>query len=222
MQSSNTSLDLNIKTLKSGGAFGFFFSKDAALTEEQAKAFKERLNEMQANPESMAKIAGSSVEMGFQRISLTSDELKPFDYLNFDTKQIANVLNWDDLLLNNDAGAKYDNLAIAERRVVTSDIVPDLKLFTEAINKYFLPRFKGYEKTCIFFDVMELPEMQTDIGALVTWLNDALDRGVINRDEYRIAIRYSATEDADMQVFTVQNDIMSLRESLDNSFGVIE
>jgi HK97 family phage portal protein len=223
LQSSNTSLDLNIKTLKSGGAFGFFFAKNnVALTKDQATAFKESLMEMDASPDNLSKIAGSSVELGFQRMSLTSDELKPFDYLKFDQKQIANVLNWSDLLLNNDDGAKYDNLTVIERRVVTSDIVPDLKLFTEAINKKFLPRFKGYDNTCIFFDVMELPEMQTDIKELSEWLNNALDRGVLSRNEYRIAIRYSVSEDSNMDIMTVQNDIMSLEESLDNSFGVIE
>ncbi len=43
-----------------------------------------------------------------------------------------------------------------------------------------------------------------------------------SRNEYRIAIRYSVSEDSNMDVMTVQNDIMSLEESLDNSFGAVE
>ncbi len=207
IQSSNSALDLNIKTLKSGGAFGLIHGKNQTLNADQAKSLKDRLKEMDSSPERLSKIAGVSAEVGFTRLSLTSDELKPFDYLKFDSKQIANVLNWDDLLLNNDAGAKYDNLAIAERRVVSSDIVPDLNLFTNAMNKHFLPKFKGYENTCIFFDVMELPEMQTDIKELSEWLNHALDRGVLSRNEYRTAIRYSESENPDMDIMTVQNDI---------------
>ena len=80
IESSNSAMELNIKTLKSGGAFGFIHGKGpAGITQAQAKELKERLIEMNASPENLGKIAGVSAELGFQRISLTSEELKPFD-----------------------------------------------------------------------------------------------------------------------------------------------
>ena len=221
IQSSNKSLDLNIKTLQSGGGFGFFYGKNAPLNEEQSKAFKERLSEMQASPGEMAKIAGTSQEMGFQRMSLTSDELKPFDYLNFDTKQICNVLGWDDKLLNATDGAKYDNMGYALRRVVTDNILPDLKLLADALNKDFLPRFKGYENAVLMFDVSDLPEMQVDMAELVKWLKVSLDSGAIHRNEFRLGMKFSVVDDKNMNVFTVQNDVISLEESINNDFGVV-
>ena len=89
----------------------------------------------------LSKIAGSSAEIGFTRLSLTSDELKPFDYLKFDTKQICNVLGWSDKLLNSDEGAKYDNIGYARRMAITDNIQPDLKLLANALNTQFLPYF---------------------------------------------------------------------------------
>jgi len=218
--SSNKALDLNIKTIKSGGAFGFIHGKQTAITEDQAKSIKERLLEMNSSPEDLSKIAGISAEIGFTRLSLTSDELKPFDYLNFDQKQIANVLGWDDKLLNSDAGAKYDNIAHARKRVITDNIQPDLLMFADAINTEFLPRFKGYEGTVLEFDFMELPEMQTDTTELVTWLKEALDRGVITRNEFRLAISYVVVEDDNMDKHTVSTDIMSLDEALETQFNI--
>lgn len=220
IQSSNSALDLNIKTLKSGGAFGLIHGKNTAITEKQAKELKNRLLEMDKSPEQLSKLAGISTEIGFTRLSLTSDELKPFDYLKFDQKQICNVLSWSDKLLNNDEGAKYDNVNQYRKQVVTDNIQPDLKMYEEAINTHWLKRFKGYENCVIEFDVMELPEMQEDLQKLTEWLTQMLDRGVINRAEAREGIRYPETGNADMEVFTVNNDVMTLEEAIDTSFTI--
>lgn len=220
IQSSNEAIDLNIKTLRSGGAFGLIHGKTQSLTKTQADEIKSRLKEMDASPERLAKIAGVSAEIGFTRLSLTSDELKPFDYLNFDTKQICNVLIWSDKLLNNDSGAKYDNVAQYRKQVVTDNIQPDLKMLSEALNDEWLPRFKGYENSEIIFDIMELPEMQQDVKEMTDWLNTSLDRGVINRNEYRNAIHYLEIDTEDMKRFTVSNDIITLEEAIDNDFNI--
>lgn len=219
IQSSNEGTELNIKTLKSGGAFGFIHGKNTPITEEQAAEIKARLLEMNSSPEDLSKIAGVSAEMGFTRLSLTSDELKPFDYLNFDQKQICNVLGWSDALLNNDDGGKYDKQLQERKRVITDNIVPDLKLFVNALNRHFIPLFKGYENYVLEFDVMELPEMQDDAAELSGIMFNGLDRAVFNRDEVRKALKWPETELPAMQRFTVQSDIISLEEALDSEFG---
>ena len=218
IQSSNTGLDLSIKTQLNGGAFGFIHGKQTPLTEQQAKELRDRMKEMDASPERMAKIAGFSAEVGFTRISLTSDELKPFDYLDFDENKIANVLDWQRIDDNkSDFGGTINE--IRKMRVV-DNIMPDLDLLTDKINTEWLPKFKGYENTVIEFDVMELPEMQDDLGEMGKWLDSALDRGVINRNEYRTAIRYIESEDANMDVHTVSSDVYSLEEAISNDFNV--
>ncbi len=220
IESSNSGLDLNIKTLKSGGAFGFIHGKQTALTKDQAKELKERLVEMNASPENLGKIAGVSADMGFTRISLTSDELKPFDYLGFDEKQISNVLNWAiDDGQRGDFGGTIKEL---KKGRVVDNIVPDLELLVEALNHHFLPRFKGYENTVIEFDVMELPEMQDNQKELSEWLYNGLDRGTFNRNEIRKALRWIESDEKEMEVFTVASDVISLEESINNDFSINE
>lgn len=214
IESSNEAIRNNIKTLKNGGAFGLIHGKSIPLEPEQAEQLKERLLEMDASPERLSKIAGFGAEIGFTRISLTTDELKPFDYLKFDQKTICNVLGWSDTLLNNDDGGKYDKQQKEARRVITDNIMPDLHLLKLALEKQFLPRFKGYENTVIEFDYSELPEMQEDIAELVKWLNDSLDRGVISRDEYRLAIKYPELGTPEMKAHTVSMGIQSLEDAL--------
>lgn len=221
IQSSNTGLNQNIKTLKNGGAFGFIHAKQQALTVDQAKELKERLLEMDANPDNLGKIAGVSAEVGFTRISLATDELKPFDFLKFDEKQICNVLVWSDKSLNNDDGAKYDNADIYQKWNITNNIVPDNNLIAEALNRYFLPRFKGYENTIVEFDISDLPEMQDNLKDLVQWLVQLVNTGIINKWEARDVLRFSNMDvPEELKIFTVQNDIMTLTEAIDNTFSI--
>lgn len=220
IQSSNVSLDLNIKTLKSGGAFGFIHGKNQTFTAEQASEIKERLLEMNSSPEDLSKIAGVSAEIGFTRLSLTSDELKPFDYLKFDEQQIASVFNWS--IEDENRGDFGGTISEIKKTRITDNILPDLKLLANALNEEFLPRFEGYEGTIIEFDVSELPEMQTNTGELVQWLSVSLDKGVVTRNEFRIAINYMESDDPNMDKYTVASDIMTLEEALDDTFKLDE
>ena len=222
LQASNKGLDLNVKVLQNGGAFGFIHGKQIALNEDQAKELKERLSEMNNNPEDLSKIAGISAEVGFTRISLTTDELKPFEYLKYDEKQLCNVLGWSDKLLNNDDGAKYDNVNQFRKQVVTDNILPDLELLSNALNLEFLPLFKGYDGTEIVYDISELPEMQEDTEKMVEWVVKLLDRGAINRNEVRDVVNFTPIEDENMEVYTVANDLLTLDEAIDSEFKINE
>lgn len=211
IQASNEALSLNAKTLANGGSFGFLSTKEP-LTPEQAQQLKDRLVQMDNDTKRLSNLAGSAKEVVFTRVSLTTDELKPFDYLEYDQKAICNVLGWDDKLLNSDDGAKYDNYKTALRRAITSGIAPNLRLLEEAFNSELLPRFKGYENTIWVFDESQLPEMQEDMEKLTKWLNDSLDRGVINRDEYRAAISYGMLETPEMKMHTVSMNVIPLTD----------
>lgn len=217
IQSSNEALDLNNKTLRNGGAYGFIHSKGQnGLTEKQAKAIKEDLKEMDASPDRLSKIAGTNAEIGFARISLTTDELKPFDYLNFDLKQICNVFGWDDKLLGNDGGSKYDNYLLAQKRCTVGKVLPDLKMLEEAINSQILPRYKNYKGAVWEFDVSELPEMQEDMEKLINWAVTMKKEGSMTGNEMRVLAKLPKSDNPLMDEFTVNTDIMTLEQALEN------
>jgi len=198
INSQNSAIDTNIKTLQSAGAFGFIYGKGTPWTPEQAESMKERLVEMDKNPHRLGKIAGASGEVGFQRISLTTDELKPFDYLNWDQKTICNVLNFPDELLNADGKASLGSTDTAEARksLITDDIQPDLILLQSAWNKSFIPKFKGYENCVVEWDCTELPEMQEDMKKQAEALN-LID---LTPNEKRTVFKYETLPDEGMDV----------------------
>lgn len=202
LQSQNSAIDTNIQMLKSAGAYGFLYGKGTPLTAEQAQSLKERLVEMDKDPGRLGKIGASSAEIGFQRISLTTDELKPFDYLNWDQKQICNVLNYPDELLNADGRASLSGgseTLEAKKTLITDNINPDLILLQSALNKYFLPLFKGYENCVIEWDCTELPEMQADMKTLAEGLNLL----PLTPNEIRSAFKYESVDQDGMDVVWV-------------------
>ena len=223
IQSSNEAIDNNNKTLKNGGAFGLLHSKgQTTMTQDQASELKERLKEMDSSPERLSKIAGVSAEIGFTRISLTTDELKPFEFIKNDQKTLCNVLGWSDKLLNNDDGGKYDNVNQFRKQVITDNIIPDNIIIDQAIQDGIVRMFKGYENTILISSYDDLPEMQEDIGKMTSWLTVASGDGVITRNEYREALRYPRSEDTNMDIHTVNNDIIPLSEALDSNFEMDE
>jgi len=208
INSQNSAIDTNIKMLQSAGAYGFVYGKGTAWTPEQAASMKEKLVEMDKDPSRLGKIAGASGEVGFQRIALTTDELKPFDYLNWDRKTICNVLNFPDELLNNDGKASLGSTDTSEARksLITDDIQPDLVLLQSAWNKSFIPRFKGYEKSVVEWDVTELPEMQVDMLTMAK----ALKEIYATPNEVRRVFKYETLEDDGMDVVWMPTNLQRI------------
>ena len=81
-----------------------------------------------------------------------------------------------------------------------------------------LSRFKGMQGKCAFFDLMELPEMQQDYSELVGYMKELLDRGVINRNTFRVALGYDKVEDETMDAYTTNLDVLTIEESINNGF----
>lgn len=218
INSSNSAIDNNIKTLQNSGAFGFFHSKgQKALTEAQAKELKERLKEMDQDPSRLANIAGVSSEIGFTRISLTTDELKPFEYSQFDKEKIADSLDWE--IIDSTRGDYGGTIKEIRKQRITDNIVPDLDLMFEALNTKWLPKFKEYQGYVLEYDIMELPEMQDDMEKLMNWIKPGIDSGIFIRDEVRPMFNFPKTELPEMEVATVQQDLWTLKEAVESDFN---
>ena len=221
IQSSNLGLDLNTDTMLNGGAFGFIHGKNGMpMTPDQADEIKNRLKEMRSSKDVLGKIAGASGELGFTQIRLSAKEMELFQYFAFDQKQLCNILGWDDKLLNNDEGAKYDNLSSAEQRVVVNTTMPSLQLFDEAMTDQCVRMFKGYQDAILEHDPTNLPEMQQDMAEMMTWIGQAVDRAVLNRDEAREFIKLPKLETPEMEAYTVAGDVMTLTDAMMQDFSI--
>lgn len=196
LESSNDGLDNNIKTLKNSGVFGLIGAKNGNFTADQATQMKQKFVDMDKSNGRLSKLAAVSVPVEFTKLSLNTNELMPFDYLNYDETQICNVLGWSRLLLNADTNMTYNNIKEERKRVVTDNIQPDLKLFQESMTYGFIQKFKGYENSVWEFDVTELPEMQSDYKEMVEWMNKAY----LAPNEIRTALKFETSDIDGMEV----------------------
>ena len=220
LESSNLGIDGNIRAMLNSGAFGFLHGKGTVLNPEQRDQVIREMQRMHSGTTPLSKIGGSTAELGFTQIGLTPEELELLSLLNFDQKQIANVLGWDDILLNNDAGAKYDNYELALKGVVTRTTMPSLSLLQAALNNQFFPLFKGYDRSVFEFDYSELPELQPNMKELVEWLKVGVDIGAYNRDDFRGMTNFPKLETPEMEAYTVQNDVIPLSEAINEDFSL--
>jgi hypothetical protein len=200
------------KMLKSSGAFGFIFAKGESLTDSQAEQFTERIKDMDMNKERMAKISGIAKEIGFQRISLTNEELMPFENLKWDQKTICNILGWQDELLNNDGKSKLGSseTSTARKIVLTDNILPDLLMLEDALNERFIKDFKGYENFKLSFDISELPELQDNMKELNEWA----DKAPITLNEWRELIKFDRIEADGMDDVWITRNKIRLDEAM--------
>ena len=213
INSSNNGIDNNSKTMLNSGVYGFIHAGDGAtpLTAEQGQSLKDRLVEMDNDSTRLSNIAGASAKLGFTRISLTTDELKPFDYLSYDRRTLANCLNWNVDLLNeekNGSGFGVDTMNEARKRVVTDNIKPDLDLLAEYLNLEFIQKFKGYEDAAIEWDISELPEMQTDMETMSKWVNSV----PLTLNERREVFNYEEIDDEMMNEVYIPTGIVNLND----------
>lgn len=222
INSSNSGIDQNVKTMQNSGVYGFIHSGEgqSPLTSEQAQSLKERLVDMDNETGRLSNIAGSSAKLGFTRISLTTDELKPFDYLSNDKRTLCNCLNWSIDLLNEDksgSGFGVDTMIEARKRVIVDNVKPDLDLFASYFNPEFIQKFKGYEKSVIDFDISELPEMQADTAKMIDWMVKA----PLTLNEIREAVNYETIDDGNLDIVYISGSLKrvddpSLTEMIDN------
>lgn len=220
IQSSNEAIDNNNRMMLNSGAFGFITGTAVALTEAQAAQVKERLTEMRGSKKALGHIQGASAPLAFTKVGLSTDELKQFDFLKFDQKQLCNALSWSDKLLNNDDGAKYDNINQFRKQVITDNMIPDNQLINEGLTIGFVRMFKGYETSELISYYDELPEMQNDMTELTKWITELSDRAIINRDEAREKLGLPMLGTPEMQSFTVKDDVIPLEEAIDNDFNI--
>lgn len=214
INSSNNAIDNNTKTMLNGGVYGFIHAGDGQtpLSYEQGQDLKQRLVDMDDDTTRLSNIAGASHKLGFTQISLTTDKLQPFSFLSYDRRALANCLNWNVDLLNEEksvsGGFGVDTMIEARKRVVVDNIKPDLDLLAEYLNPEFIQKFKGYENSEIEWDITELPEMQTDMKMLAEWLN----LFPLTMNERRLAGNYEEIEDDMMNEVYIPSGLVNIND----------
>ena len=167
---------------------------------------------MERDTGTLNRFKGASAPVGFTKLSLNTDELKPFEFLRYSAQEICNVYAWPSGFFGVNGEPKYDNADIQWRMAISNRIQPDLCILAQDLNAQFYPKFKSMQGVVKVWDVSELPEMQTDMATLTSWLKEAMDRGVITPEEYRIALKYPETGEEYMKTHYIRSGYEPLED----------
>ncbi len=205
----------NLRMQKSGGAIGFLHGKREVLEEDQAKQLRDRIVEMRNDPTAMAQIAGISMDIGFTRVALDPHDMQTYANQQYVQKKICNALGWSDKLLNNDEGAKYDNMTQAYKAVITNKLMPDLNQLEVLLTQRFLPLFGNkYKNAAWVFHYQELPELQEDIKEQVEWILPLIREAVITRREGRMLLNLKEDPNPLLDVYTANVNTLPLADAM--------
>lgn len=107
-------------------------------------------------------------DIGYVQVGTILADLQLSELSNIDFKKLCNAYRFPAQLLNNDEGAKYDNMDSAEKRLYTNAILPNVMRVRDALNEGLFLADRG---EYIDFDISEINALQDDLKAQAEALN---------------------------------------------------
>lgn len=136
------------------------------------------------------------IQMGFSNFR----DLQILEMNEHGLRVLCNVLGVPSIPFNDPKGSQHWNLRETRQMIYTNRLIPDMKLLCSYINSQLSP---AYGDVRIKPDYSEIPELQEDKKELATWLNIAVQAGVITRNEFRKVIGFEQSDEPGMDEFMI-------------------
>lgn len=136
------------------GALGLLISKkfDAdgslPLTDKEKKAIRKEWDDNYGLTNNKSQMSIVDIPSEFVRISMSIQELMPFEETLADAIQISGIYNIPSVLIPRKDMAKYDNQDVAEVSVYSNTVIPEAKKFCRSLTS-----FLGLDKSGMYIDV---------------------------------------------------------------------
>lgn len=139
-----------------------FSAKDATMTAEQAKEFREALKERYSRPEN-SHIPLITGNFDVKNLGLTNRDMEFMAALRWSLEDVARVYSIPKPMLGDLERATYENIDAAERIFWRSSMVPHLRFMQDELNEMLLPMF-GPDLE-VEFDTTVIEALQEDANA---------------------------------------------------------
>lgn len=169
IQSSNEATNSKIKAFLNGGVAGLLSSDDpnTPMSVEQISQLNDLIAGKITGTNNTKKISATNGLVKYQQIGLSPADLEVLKSLEFDTKELCKVFGVSPYLFTTDSGS-YNNVKEAKKSLVTDVVTPMLNLIKDAFDDIFEKDAKG-----VAYSIAHFPEMQQDLGEMVTSLEKA-------------------------------------------------
>lgn len=171
LQQDDDSTDAAVAMYQNGGAKGALYNKSGAtLTPTQATELKELIDRKINNKGLKAAVAALNGDWGYVDIGLDSVDMELLKGGEMAFTRLCNLLDVPAALFLTDQ--TYENKASAVKDWLTNSVIPAACSLRDEMNRVLLPAFNLIGVT-IDNDISDIPELQDDLGKMVTWLKDA-------------------------------------------------
>lgn len=162
----NAGLGVSTAQMQNGGLPGVIYEKDLG-TRDLGKR-REDFSKFLAREGNTGAPYWMDGEIGYIQTGTVLADMEVAELANIDFKKVCNVYKVPDVLFNNDKGAKYDNMEVAERRAYTTSIIPAVSRVRDAINEGLYLSARGEH---VDYDISDIPAMADNMKNTADALN---------------------------------------------------
>jgi len=165
IKTDNGALTSAVKFLENGGLRGYLAPTDAGedapeVGEEFLTNTKNKLRENGQGEHNANDILVFAIPMNWTDLGAKMVDMQLFDIDKMTVKSVCRILKISDILMGNDEASTYDNVRIASQDAYLKAAIPEFEKFTNGLNQWLKPMFKGLENFELCGDFNSIPEIQ--------------------------------------------------------------
>lgn len=213
----NENMDAQAYTFHHKGATGLFTPKDvesANALQGQSDQIREAID-LRTNGRDYGKPRTYlHAPLDLHTFGMTAQEMETIAAHTQNKEDLCNPFNFPAYLLQMAKGtdSKYND---AIKYLLTNTIYNDLTSYRAIWNEQIIPQFGLGDQYYFDFDLTAFPEMQEEIEKMISGATMLVDRGILNRNEARVMMKYDEAEDPLMNEFTVGTGVQPLSAAFD-------
>lgn len=205
----NYSKEWMFKLLENGAQPPLALWSDNPLTEEQREFLKTQLKKEYLGPENATKPLILEM-MKPMKIGFSPKELEYDPIMKAMLRRIANVFHVPTELLGDVEYKTYSNAKEAVGALYHWAVLPHLASLKDELNWRLIPLFDTTGSMFFDFDVSGIEALSEDLNSLWQRVGQAVDRGIIHRNEAREELNFGASDEEGADKLTVASNVIPL------------
>ena len=197
------------RLLEGGAQSPLTLYSEQPLTEDQRTFLKDQLKREYIGPQN-AKNPLILEMMKPMRVGFSPKELEYDPILKAMLRRVASRLHVPTELLGDVEHKTYANAKEAVASLYQWAVLPDLASLKDELNYRIIPQFDSTGSMFFDYDISGIEALTEELNGLWQRIDNAVDRGIISREEARQEIRYGMSKEPAAAKLTVTANVVPL------------
>jgi len=165
LQSSNNTYDAKGNIIKNHGVSGILTNNsERSLRREDAESMQNAWDRLSKNPKTYGRTLVTSAAVDFIQMGLSPTDLQLIESGIIDLRTLCNIYSVPSQLFNDVSGTTFNNMAAAKKSLYTEAVLPNLNLWLQNFNNWFIDSWSKYENKnyCLEANTSGIEVLQAD------------------------------------------------------------